>query len=1226
MRKRLFTVFVLSILAALRLSAQSNLEFIENKGQWDKSVKFKADIPTGAFFLHQHGFTVLLQNQDDLKKARGLHGHNFRQQDLKNQPIANGVSKTAAGSNAAMTAGVRSHAYRVSFQNASDNTEIVADKPLATYNNYFLGNDPSKWASKCRIYQGITYKNIYPNIDARYYTDKGGLKYDLIVHPGGDPEKIIMKYEGAEKLSIRNNELLIKTSVSTAKELTPQSYQLNDKGRKAIECEYFMANDHTIRFKIKNYSPDATLVIDPTLVFSSFTGSQADNWGFTATYGPDGSAYAGGIAHGLGFPVTPGAFQTDFKGDNWDVALIKLSSDGSTRVYGTYLGGDQNEYPHSLVVDQQGNLVVFGRTNSTIGSFPATSVGPCGGRDIFVTKFNSTGTSLIGSLRIGGSLDDGVNIGDQDEVDPGNLGVSSLVRNYGDWSRGEVILDPAGNIFVASCSQSPLDFPIIGSVFQPTFGGGGPQTGVTQDAVIIKINPTCTSVIFSSFLGGSDDDVAYAMDINPITGDLYVGGSTKSTNMPGTSAAVHQPSTAGDIDGYISVITANGSTLKYTTYLGCPGIDMLYGVKFDKFGFPYVMGTTTGTWPIVNGPAGAGLYKNAGAKQYITKLTPDLSSVVYSTTFGSANAQKPNISPVAFLVDRCENVYVSGWGAFYTVNDPYDLSGTNGMPVTPDALKKITDNHDFYFTVIKRDATGLLYGSFFGQTDNFLPSGNDISEHVDGGTSRYDKNGVIYQAICANCYEGGQIAFPTTPGVWAPQNGTGPNGCNLAIVKIAFNFAGVGASPQALINGVPDSSGCVPLTVNIQDLVRNAKSYIWNYGDGSPDTATTSYQVTHTYNAIGEYLVTLIAIDSTTCNIRDTAYIHIVARNDRALLGFNALKLPPCESLSYQFTNFSTPPAGKPFKDSSFIWDFGDGTTIVSGPSSITHFYGTAGTYKVRLLLVDTNYCNFPDSVVQTLSVAALVKAQFVTPLSGCAPYSAQFNNTSEGGQHFFWNFGDGGTSTDPSPTHLYPDPGTFTISLVVIDSNTCNIIDSTSTSITVSSKPHAAFTDTPIPPIVNTPTIFTNGATGGISYKWVFGDGDTAIRTTLDTVIHQYQSNGPFNACLIVFNQFGCTDTACNQVNVIINPLLDVPNAFTPGRFGENSVVKVRGFGISKLIFRIYNRWGQLVFESNDPNLGWNGTFKGTVQPMDVYAYIVEAVFFDGTRASKKGDITLLK
>ena len=164
---------------------------------------------------------------------------------------------------------------------------------------------------------------------------------------------------------------------------------------------------------------------------------------------------------------------------------------------------------------------------------------------------------------------------------------------------------------------------------------------------------------------------------------------------------------------------------------------------------------------------------------------------MYSTVFGSGSP-KPNMSPVAFLVDRCENVYISGWGGWIDDrNDPFDMAGVAGMPVTSDARKSITDNKDFYFFVLKKNASDILYGSFFGQ------DGGE-GEHVDGGTSRFDEQGVIYQAICANCF--GRANYPTTPGVIGPVNGTGDKGCNLAALKIAFNFAGVGSGPKAFVN------------------------------------------------------------------------------------------------------------------------------------------------------------------------------------------------------------------------------------------------------------------------------------------------------------------------------------------------------------------------------------------------------------------------------------------
>jgi gliding motility-associated-like protein len=349
-------------------------------------------------------------------------------------------------------------------------------------------------------------------------------------------------------------------------------------------------------------------------------------------------------------------------------------------------------------------------------------------------------------------------------------------------------------------------------------------------------------------------------------------------------------------------------------------------------------------------------------------------------------------------------------------------------------------------------------------------------------------------------------------------------------------------------------------------------------------------------------------------------------RDDKADLAFLSAKLPPCESLLYQFDNTTTFPATKPFNAAGFIWDFGDGTRITPAPLTIQHSYAAAGTYKVRLILTDTNYCNAPDSLERELRVSPLVDARFETPAHGCAPYMAVFNNTSLAGLQFFWDFGDGSTSNEVNPVHLYNNVADYRIKLVVIDSTTCNIIDSTEGTISVHPLPTADFTVAPIPPQVNKPTVFTNLSTGAIRYDWYFGDGDSTSRTTMDTVMHQYNSTGTFNACLIVYNEFDCTDTLCKPVEAQIDPLLDVPNAFTPGRFGRNSFVNVTGFGIAKMSWKIYNRWGQLVFETNNRKTGWDGTYKGQLQPMDVYAYTLDVEFTDGRKVRKTGDITLIR
>jgi len=1236
LQKRLLYIVILLIGTVLTGYSQvgaSNIEFVENRGQWDSRVRFKGELPNGALFLEKGGFSALLYNTDDLIRINEAHhgmttgGGAFHGAGPK---VVSGGAPGAAGSGSAAPGGhpnsalnVRAHAYRVSFADASDAVTIVPDKILPGYNNYFIGNDPSKWAGDCRVFQGVTYKNLYPNIDVRYYTNEGQLKYDIIVHPGGDYRRIRMKYEGADRLSVKKSQLVVGTSVGAVTQLAPYSYLYNEAGRTDIRCRYVIRDGNTVSFDLPDHDPNATLIIDPTVVFCSFSGSKVSNWGFTATPGQDGSFFLGGIVFGSAFPFTTGALQPVWGGGGFDVGILKLNTSGTNKVYATYLGGGSNETPHSLFCDGQGNLVVLGRTYSA--DFPFKSAaGPGGGADMFVTRINPRGNGLTGSIRIGGTKSDCVNMEDQAAQSPPNERADSLIRNYGDDSRSEVIVDGQGNILVAGSSQSP-DFPIVGSVFQPTFSGA-------QDGVVIKLDPTCNRIIWSSFLGGSRLDAAFVLKANPLTGDIFVAGATTSQDLPGAGGGVIQSAYAGgSSDGFISQITADGSRLIRSTYLGTTYGDAIYGLQFDKKGFPYVMGTTNGTWTVVNV-----LYSVGGGRQFVSKLKPDLSGYVYSTTFGTPSGAArglPNISPVAFLIDRCENIYVSGWGGWIlgSGTDPYGLAGTAGLPTTPDAYKRLSDNRDFYFIVLKKNADSLLYGTFFGENDN----STSISEHVDGGTSRYDQNGVIYQGICANCSGPGATGrYPTTPGVWAPVNGASV-GCNMAAIKIAFNYAGVAAGLQVSVNGRRnDTAGCIPMDTYLQDTIRNAKQYIFNFGDGTPDTATTSYAVEHTYTNPGTYRVMMVAIDSNSCNVADTVYRHVIARTDRATVAFDIAKAlgVPCTQLEYTFTNQSGAPAGKPFGPQTFIWDFGDGSPEQTmGFANVNHAYQNPGTYFVSLILNDTNYCNYPDTTTHMLRVSPTAKAQFVTPSTGCAPYNASFDNTSLGGTTFLWNFGDpasgaSNTSTDVNPTHLYQSPGTYVVSLHEEDPNTCNMVSDTSFTINVYTKPKSAFTFAPAPPVANVPIVFTNASQGGVSFLWNFGDGDTVVKNTPDTVQHLYIATDSFPVCLVATNEYGCTDTVCHTVASLINPLLDVPNAFTPGRFGQNAILKVMGFGILHMDFRIYNRWGKMVFESDNPNVGWDGTYLGVLQPMDVYAYTLEAQFSDGKHVSKKGDITLVR
>ncbi|HEV2478417.1 MAG TPA: hypothetical protein VGS79_02085, partial [Puia sp.] len=280
--KRGIYIFMGLVMAFLRGFAQegaSNIEFVENKGQWDPRVQFKGELPAGALFLEKTGFSVMLYDTTDLQALTlAHHGVPARSGGSYNSVGPKGAAVPGAGAVASgAVAGrdmLRAHAYRVSFTDASENVEIVPDKPLPGYNNYFIGRDPSKWASNCRVFQGVTYKNLYPNIDVRYYTNNGQLKYDIIVHPGGDISKVRMNYTGPDKLSLHRGKLTIATSVGAVTELAPMSYLYNDQGRTDISSKYVIKNGNTVGFSVPDHDQGATLIIDPTVVFVTFTGSK----------------------------------------------------------------------------------------------------------------------------------------------------------------------------------------------------------------------------------------------------------------------------------------------------------------------------------------------------------------------------------------------------------------------------------------------------------------------------------------------------------------------------------------------------------------------------------------------------------------------------------------------------------------------------------------------------------------------------------------------------------------------------------------------------------------------------------------------------------------------------------------------------------------------------------------------------------------------------------------
>jgi len=1207
------------------------LEFVQNKGQWDNNILFKGDFPSGAVALKPDGgYRVMLYNTADLTKiSEYIHGR----PKTSGSNIINRGGETTGGDNIKQDGQIvlHTHAYEVKFLNANPHPVPVVEKQLTKHYNYFIGDNPAKWGTDCNIYTSVTFKDVYPGIDVHYYTDNSNFKYDIIVNAGGDVSKVALQFDGASNLAVKNGNLIIQTTVDTVKELEPYSYTVTKQGNQDIKCKYSL-NGNILHFKLDGYiAPGTPLIIDPSVIFCTFSGSRSDNWGYTATYDNAGNFYAGGIVFGPDFQYTNGAYQKIFAGGNnstgegqrgideegFDIGIMKFNTTGTGVVYATYIGGTNgNEQPHSLVTDGDGNLIIAGRSNSS--DYPTMgpkTIGLGGGQDIIITKLSAGGDALIGSLRVGGTHDDGVNIKEKDL----QIGSISTRRNYGDDARSEVILDANNNIYVASCTKS-TDFPAINAL-QLKSGGG-------QDAVLMKFSPNLNKPpLFSTYLGGADNDAAFVLRLDPVTGNIYTCGATASNDFPGTSGIASSPISGkflnGDCDGFISIISNDGSKLIKSVYFGTSGADEIYGIDFGNSGNPIITGTTEGVITPVNSPFNAG-GNQASGKQFITKLKPDLSAVVYSANFGIAS-RYPNISPTAFLVDICENVYVSGWGG--GLDEQYNNTGPQGLVYKatddlPYPLQKNPSSRGFYFFVLERNANSQLFGAFLADTSDY------DGIHVDGGTSRFDKAGVVYQAVCA-C---GPDKYLSTPQAAYGKNGAFAAGkayyCNLTSLKIAFNLAGVRSSIKSSIRNISnDTSGCVPLRVAFIDTIGNAQLYKWHFGDGTNDTTTKTATVSHVYTKVGTYTIRLIAIDSSTCNISDTSYLNIRVRNDQSSTGFKDIKLAPCDSLNYMFINESVPYPGKPFQGNSFLWSFGDGSTLVAGADTVKHHYTAPGTYTIVLNLTDTNYCNAPDADSIQLNIAVNVLALFTQPAAGCAPYNLQLNNTSSGGETFAWDFGDGATSNQTNPSHIYPTPGVYTIKLVATNASSCNKIDSISFPVTVSGKPTAAFNFTPLPAQANTPSDFTNSSQNAISYHWDFGDGTGLNTISIDTTVtHVYNKTGTYTACLAAVNSFGCIDTACKQVPAIVIPLVDVPNAFTPNGDGRNDYVSIKGFGIDKVNWQIYNRWGNVVFSTTDKNAAWDGHYKGVLQPQEVYMYTLDVQFTDGTKYRKTGDITLLR
>jgi gliding motility-associated-like protein len=977
------------------------LVFKENKGQWDKPALFVTTLQSGSVFLSHDSITFALDDTADMDRVRRAHHPWMYQGNLD------------------LT--VHVHVFRQVFENANPDVRVTGSDKLNEYFNYYIGKDPSKWASHVNGYYDVTYNNLYNNIDLQVSSQWVNMKYNFIVKPGGNPAAIKINYEGADDMQMAGGDLVLKTSIGPVTDLRPYAYQMINGEQREVSCAFRLEGSHVWFEFPDGYDRAADLVIDPTLVFSTYSGSAAENFGYSATYDSHGNAYAAGSVYQYNgsYPVTTGAFQTSwaggvgdgapgqFDGTGVDIGVTKYDALGQARIYSTYLGGDHDELAHSLIVNGNDELFVLGSTASdnfpvTAGAFQTTfhggqdmgifqgfAVHYLTGSDLFITHFNIDGTALLGSTYVGGSGNDGLNY-------PEYVGLN---YNYTDHVRGEINVDASGNVYVASTTRS-ADFPVTAGAYQTVKSD-------SSDAVVFKMDGYLTHLIWSTFLGGNDNEGAYSLDFDR-NGDIYVAGGTISTDFPVTPGVVQSTNHGGRAEGFIAHLGRNGNTLLHSTYWGSNLYDQIYFVRLDNPGNVYVFGQTeaTGTTFIHNA-----LYNKPNGGQFISKFNPSLDSIIWSTTFGTGKGT-PDISPTAFMVDYCNKPYISGWGSAFDTTFIHTSLTTGGLQVTPGAIQTTTDSMDFYIMVMMNDASALSYATYFGS-----PTDED---HVHGGTSRFDRRGVLYQSTCGGC--GGQSSFPTTPTAVSRTNNSG--NCNNAIFKIDFQ-------PPSVIAAFSHSTpGCAPDTVVFSNLSQGNTSptYYWTFGDGGTSTASSP---SHLYTQPGIYTVQLIVDDSSACNLADTITHQVVIITNAATDTIPTIHL--CSGQQVQI-------GIQPGVDTAIHYTWAPATYL--NQTNVSNPFSDPPSSMLYTLIVSNGLC--ADTLRQKIQIDTNAPAAFMSSPTGCVPATIAFTNQSQGstGPSYYWNFGDSSTSTASDPSHIYTQSGLYTVQLIVVGPGPCYFAD----------------------------------------------------------------------------------------------------------------------------------------------------------------------------------------
>jgi hypothetical protein len=660
---------------------------------------------------------------------------------------------------------------RMQVVGADPGSKPVAEGRLPGTVNYIRGQDPLRWHTGITTFERVRYAAVYPGIDLVYYGNQRQLEYDFVVAPGADSDAIRLHFAGASRLGVAGNgDLLIDAPNGQITFHRPDVYQTIGNGKRRVPGTFRLLADNSVGFALGRYDHARPLVIDPVLAYSTYFGGSNAEFVTAVAADANGNAYVTGLTISEDFPLTAGAFQSvNYATPSNAVStafISKFNASGTALLYSTYLGGiavsntlhQQGDYGKAIAVDASGNAYVTGYTYSA--DFPITSGAFQKGNQAanvhlatgFVTKLNATGTGLIYSSYLGGSL--------LDEL----TGIT---------------IDTSGNAYVAGVSFS-ADYPTTSGVFQKV-NNSAAANGF--NLVVSKINPAGSALVYSTYLGGGSSDGGTLGNIywtNPIvvdkSGNAYVAGFTTSGDFPVTAGA-YQTTNQGSFNVTVTKLNPTASKLLYSTYLGGNTTSISEGLALDSSGNAYVAGYTSDTdFPVTKGAfqtvnradTNTSVSSTANQNGFLTKLNPTGTALVYSTYLGGTTGPWGGDQIYDLALDASGNAYVTGSAMsadFPVTTNAYQAKNAGATHCCD--YTAYTSNG--FLTEMNPTGTALVYSTYLGGSGTQNPDGPGGS-----GDSAYalalGKSGNVYVVGFTTSSN-----FPVTAGAFEAKYDTQQN-------------------------------------------------------------------------------------------------------------------------------------------------------------------------------------------------------------------------------------------------------------------------------------------------------------------------------------------------------------------------------------------------------------------------------------------------------------------